>query len=219
MRKPLPITILLPFLLCLVVSCNFLQEHVGGSTEQKAAVKEPASATETSTAKEPKKSSVVSSQPANRQKITRLLADDQYLEALAVIRQSSHEGATEREFGGAYRETLIGLVKQADALLDAEDYGSAGLRYRALLENFPGDRESAGNNLPSVGQVTSRIDLCAEKLMEQGLASYRSGQLQDAIATWQKILVFCPQHQAGLNAIQTARTQLSNLQKLNANDQ
>ncbi|MFP4452085.1 MAG: hypothetical protein ACOCR8_05640 [Desulfosalsimonas sp.] len=50
--------------------------------------------------------------------------------------------------------------------------------------------------------------------MEQGLVSYRQGRLDDAIYIWNRILAFDPHHQAGRNAIQTARTQQSNLEKM-----
>jgi hypothetical protein len=54
---------------------------------------------------------------------------------------------------------------------------------------------------------------CSKHLDVRGLEEYRRGNLKAAIATWKSILVFDTHNAEIKKAIQTASTQLKNLEK------
>jgi len=58
------------------------------------------------------------------------------------------------------------------------------------------------------------IDKVTSYLMEKGLADYREGRLEKAIATWRKILAYDPTNEEANKSVKTATTQLENLKKL-----
>ena len=150
---------------------------------------------------------------AARQNIRKQLAAEDYPAALALVLASGLSGENLAE---EYGRALKGLVKQAEGYLEKELPEKAGPLYRAALEGYPATPAVAARvGTPPTG-ITAGIEACADRLMERGLAAYRSGDLDQAIKTWKLIHVFASRHQPSLQALQTAEVQLANLKKVRA---
>jgi len=148
---------------------------------------------------------------APRQKIRQQLAADDSLAALTLILAS---GLPETEFADEYVRALKGVLNQAEGLLQKDLPEKAGPLYRAVLNGYPKKSAVAARVGMSPDDIATGIETCADRLMERGLADYRSGNLDQAIRTWKQIHVFAPRHQASRKALQTAEVQLANLKKV-----
>ena len=113
-----------------------------------------------------------------------------------------------------YRKAVNGTISQGQSRLADGKPGEAGMLFRAALNNYPHAPRLADKIALTPGQLESKVAVCAEKLMEQGLTVYRKGHLNKAIQIWQEILAFAPHHEASQNAIRTAHIQLNNLKKI-----
>jgi hypothetical protein len=146
-----------------------------------------------------------------RQNIRQQLAAENYPSALALIQASGlSEGELAEEFGRA----LKGMLNQAEGFLQKDLPGKAGPLYRAALDGYPKTPAVAARVETNPAGITAGIDTCADRLMERGLAAYRSGDLEQAIKEWKLIHVFAPRHQASRQALRTAEVQLANLKKV-----
>ncbi|HEY7745131.1 MAG TPA: hypothetical protein VIA07_02255 [Desulfuromonadales bacterium] len=148
-----------------------------------------------------------------RQNIRQQLAAANFPAALALILAS---GLSEGEVAEEYGRTLKGVLKQAEGYLEKELPEKAGPLYRAALDGYPKTPAVAARVGTRPAGITAGIEACADQLMERGLASYRSGNLDRAIADWKLIRAFAPRHQASRKALQTAEVQLANLKKVRA---
>lgn len=202
MRARLRPILLIPAVLFLLSSCGPLfpsppgsraPAAVSGSPEDRNFSGEPAAAV--------------------RQKIRQQLAAGNYPAALAVVLAS---GQAEEELVEEYGRALKGVLKQADGYREKDLPEKAGPLYRAALECYPKTAAVAARVGTRPAGITAGIETCADQLMERGLAAYRSGDLDQAIKTWQLIHVFAPQHQPSQKALQTAEVQLTNLKKVRA---
>ena len=72
-----------------------------------------------------------------------------------------------------------------------------------------------GRPLRSCPEPTSRRQspYCRESLTKAGLAEYRKGNLEKAIAVWESLLVFDPDNAEIKKAVETAKTQLNEILK------
>jgi tetratricopeptide (TPR) repeat protein len=94
-----------------------------------------------------------------------------------------------------------------------KDYVVACKSYTVLVKNYsyferfsqqlPFDRES----------LQERIRECKSLLFTKGLDEYRNGHLQDAISTWQSLLVFVPDDKDTKQALETAVVQMKRIQQ------
>ncbi|OGP78142.1 MAG: hypothetical protein A2V86_03085 [Deltaproteobacteria bacterium RBG_16_49_23] len=64
----------------------------------------------------------------------------------------------------------------------------------------------------------AKIESCRKILFENGLAQYRSGNLNQAISVWRSILTFDPQNQEVKKAVDTALLHSRNLERSKAYD-
>ncbi len=200
MRIPLNYTFLLPLLLVSLTSCSVIHSSINpweglpaGNNRGLLTKDDPA---------------------AIKNEIARQLAKENYLLALSALHQGVENGQSESSLTSEYLQVLQGIFQQAEALMAEEEFDEAGLFYRAALDGFPRDEEVAKKAPLSKEVIQSKIEACADQLMENGLLSYRSGELDTAIGTWKKILVFQPQHEASQKAIHTANLQLTNLNSM-----
>lgn len=138
----------------------------------------------------------------------------EFVTALHFLELNDRQSSPSTELAGLYRRAVNGAIHQGHSRLAADQPGKAGLLFRAALNNYPHTPRLADEIALTPGQLESKIAVCAEKLMEQGLTLYRKGHLNQAIQVWQKILAFAPHHEASQKAIRTAHTQINNLKKI-----
>ncbi len=149
-----------------------------------------------------------------RQDATRLLAENRPGPALDRLRQEAAAGVPAAAFPELYPESVNRLVRNADQLLASGDFAGAGDLYRKGLEGYPAEPTLRALIDADVASIREKIDRCADRLLETGLAAYRSGQLEKAIDVWSRIRRFHPDYKASLRAIETTRKQLENLELL-----
>ncbi|MDX2480260.1 MAG: hypothetical protein QNK24_07975 [Desulfuromusa sp.] len=146
--------------------------------------------------------------------LNNLLEKRDFLTALLAAVEGIKQGVQEEELTREYLSALNGVVEQGGLQLDANHPDQAGLLFRAALNSYPKDVELVTGAELTTEELETSIALCAKMLMERGLTAYRSGELNDAIGLWKRVLEFDPQHQASQKAIQTVSTQLTNLKKI-----
>ncbi|MFW6052933.1 MAG: hypothetical protein ACOC8I_03385 [Desulfosalsimonas sp.] len=154
-----------------------------------------------------------------KQDIDRLLDQGDVLAALQEVDQNIRQGSCNKRLSESYIRALNSAIEKGRVRLKEGRPGQAGLLFRSVKNKFPQDEELAAGILMTPAELDTEIARCANLLMERGLVAYRKGQLGDAISIWNQILSFDSQHQAGLNAIQTAEIQKSNLEKIGNNNE
>ena len=153
-------------------------------------------------------------------------ADNNYLEGLAMKQQGKYERALEL-FAAAWKKepgypgveenfpaALEGLKKSGDDAYEQGKLGEAGKRWAATMRYLSHPALKAGSPAISKAGLKGSIDKVSEILMEKGLADYRQGRLEEAIATWRQILAYDPAHEEAARSVETATTQLKNLKKI-----
>ena len=139
------------------------------------------------------------------------LVNFQYLRALALIRSAIHQGYEETAFDSNYPEALNGVLNQALLLQQNDQARDAGMLYRTAWASYPKDDKLQAETIMNLTEIDASIELCANRLLEKGLAFYRTGNLEKALEYWEKISEFHPEHKVSLRAIETTRVQLANL--------
>jgi len=149
-----------------------------------------------------------------KQQINHFLAVKDFPAALILIRQEVGRGIGEKDLQEEYLSALNGAIDQGESALTLNNPQQAGQMFRAALNNFPKVAELTRSADLTPAALNEKINLCADKLMENGIIAYRVGNLSQAIEEWKKISSFYPQHQASQKAIQTANIQLVNLKRI-----
>jgi hypothetical protein len=168
----------------------------------------PATRTEAPTMPKPEELSKARPQIAGH------LRSGRYQAALDVIdqerrRSGSHESLVEEQL-----QVLSKLSGAAAEFFEAGEYERSGRALRLLLNHFPREQSIAARLGVKRQDLQNRLELCAERLMAQGLVEYRAGNLPVAIATWKKVLAFHDSHAGAKKGIRTAEIQLQNLRAL-----
>lgn len=149
-----------------------------------------------------------------RQGIDRQLTEGDYPEALALIDGERRRGASKTLVAKDYLAAVAGSLKSAAAAQAEDDYRGAGLLYRAILDYYPANLPLDQQLKTSRQSIEMNLRFCSDRLMEQGLNAYRSGDLDGAIGAWSQILEFDPAHDPAGNALSTAVRQRDALRTL-----
>lgn len=149
-----------------------------------------------------------------RTKIQRQLQEEQYLAALTTIRRAREDGFSEKSLASEHLQALNATLLKAEDLMMGRECEEAGIYFRAALDGMPTDASLVGKVRLTPERIESNIEQCADRIMEKGLAAYRSGNLSEAIGLWKKTLAFYPRHGPSRKAIQTAEVQLTNLKTI-----
>ena len=113
----------------------------------------------------------------------------------------------------SYQKAVEQIKGSADRAFDREECVSAGRSYRLLLRNYRHFRDFAEQLSFDKKYLNARITSCSEYLFKRGVAEYRSGDIKQAISTWEGLLSFDPGNAETGKAYQSATTQLKNLQQ------
>jgi len=129
--------------------------------------------------------------------------------AAAWKKAPGHPGVEEN-----FPAALEGLKKSGDDAYQQGQLGEAGKRWAATMRFLSHPALKAGSTDISKAGLKGSIDKVSEILMEKGLADYRQGRIEEAIATWRQILAYDPAHEEAARSLKTATTQLENLKKI-----
>lgn len=135
------------------------------------------------------------------------ISKGRYEEAFNLYREALNAHPGNRKLVSGYDTGLHTVRKIADMAFEKTDCAAAGGLYRLLV------RDAHPAAPAEDGRLRERIGYCSRTLTERGLASYRKGDLQMAIASWDSVLKFDPDNAEVRKALDTARIQLKNLSK------
>lgn len=144
-----------------------------------------------------------------RRKVASLLEKKNYRQAIELMNGRNHEGL-EKE----YVLALNGLLEEGDVALSHGDYAVAARSFKTVLDAYPAVPSSRERLSHDPKQIRSSLEICTNRLMEQGFEEYRRGRLESAIGTWKVLLSISPGHQQATKSIDTATIQLKALQNL-----
>ncbi|MEK6699352.1 MAG: hypothetical protein AABZ10_09985 [Nitrospirota bacterium] len=112
-----------------------------------------------------------------------------------------------------YLEAAEDIRDAADDAFDKEEFAVSGRTYAVLLRNYPHLKEIARDLSFDRKYLRARLQECSDRLSERALTKYRQGNLSAAISLWKSILEFEPGNAVVKKAIDTATTQLKNLER------
>ncbi len=136
-----------------------------------------------------------------------------FAKAIEIFKAALKEYPADPELRAKYGAAVLKIKAAGDKAFAAKDYSRAGMVNVLLLRNYPsykGLKPAVAFHLESLTDVVSA---CRESLTKTGLAEYRSGDLAQAIKTWESLLAFDPDNAEIRKAVTTARIQLDALKK------
>jgi len=137
----------------------------------------------------------------------------EYQKAIDVYNVEYQKNPHDLSLAREYVKSIENIASAADKALDKEDVASAGRNYDILLKNyahFKGfDKELSFNSI----YLNEKLCYCKKAIFKQGFKEYRKGNLSEAIALWQDLLIIDPQNTDIKKALRTARLQQKNLQE------
>ena len=124
------------------------------------------------------------------------------------VQKHPHDLSLARE----YVKSIENIASTADKALDEKDFASAGRNYDILLKNYANfkgfDKELSFNSI----YLNEKLSYCKKAIFKQGFQEYRKGNLSEAIALWQDLLVIDPQNTDIKKTLRTAKLQKKNLE-------
>jgi tetratricopeptide (TPR) repeat protein len=152
--------------------------------------------------------------PPGRERVAALVTLGDYGEALKLITKGIKMGQPEVFYKEEYMRAINGLTREGADRFEAGLYWPAGRSFHLALEHYPKEAEVREGIARSPEEIRTYIEECSVKLMEAGLLRYREGDLEGAVAVWEKIIVFNPGYEEARQALETARLQLQKLKAL-----
>jgi tetratricopeptide (TPR) repeat protein len=152
--------------------------------------------------------------PPGRERVAALVTLGDYSEALKLITKGIKMGQPEVFYQKEYVRAINGLTREGTDRFEAGLYWPAGRSFHLALEHYPKEAEVREGIARSPEKIRTYIEECSVKLMEAGLLRYREGDLDGAVAVWEKIILFNPGYEEARQALETARLQLEKLKAL-----
>ncbi|MDA8168407.1 MAG: hypothetical protein M0Z59_01750 [Nitrospiraceae bacterium] len=143
-----------------------------------------------------------------------LLSSGEYGKAMEVYKTAVSAHPDEPKLLAAYAGAFERIKNTAEESFNQKKrFMYAGELY-SLLFRYYGHAKSLGIGLTfGPGFLDGRIKACAKALTEQGLALYREGKLELAVAVWEGVLKFAPDDEEVKKAVNVARVQMRNLKQ------
>lgn len=143
----------------------------------------------------------------------RALKAGAYEQAVTILVTTLNEYPQESNLVAFLNQTIAEIKAEAGKAFAGQEYLQAG-KFFSLLREL-GNKYK--NYVPLTGfereELDGNIRICILNLFNQGLVEYRKGNLKEAIAMWESILSFQPDHEEVKKAIQTARHQLEKIKR------
>ena len=137
-----------------------------------------------------------------------------YTKALAVYQAVLKDYPGDKAVKTAYANGVGQIRAIGDKALTAKNYALAGKVNGLLLRNLESFK-GAGGTAPGGGLSRQGLEeslrVCSSGLTNGGLAEYRKGNLEGAIALWDGLLAFEPGNAEIKKAVETAKAQLGKL--------
>jgi tetratricopeptide (TPR) repeat protein len=149
-----------------------------------------------------------------RKAIERLLAEGSLVKAHDALRDALGGDATETSLVDVYTQVENRLLGEAARAEGEGHFDTAGRFYRMALGLYPKSSQLRTALVMTEEAIKLKIDECADELMKSGLVAYREGDLAEAVAVWEKITPFYPDYSPSKIAINTAKKQIENLERL-----
>lgn len=146
--------------------------------------------------------------------IESLVQKGNYTEAIELIRDADKKSTSEIQRSASYIAAINGLTDSGMHYYKEGDYKRAGSTFKCVIAHRSHDSAIKSKYKKTAEQIRSLIINCEDRMMEQGLAKYRDGNLGDAIAIWKEILKLNSNHTEAKKALKTATVQLKNLKKI-----
>ena len=195
----------------LLVFIGVLLPIVMSCAEMKSWISPKSSVQTSAPVKDYPQTSSQTSEQANQAK--KLIEAGEYQKAIDVYNVEYQKHPHDLSLAREYVKSIENIASAADKALDKEDFASAGRNYDVLLKNyahFKGfDKELSFNSI----YLNEKLSYCKKAIFKQGFQEYRKGNLSEAIALWQDLLVIDPQNTDIKKALSTATLQQKNLQE------
>jgi TolA-binding protein len=149
-----------------------------------------------------------------RKKLADFIQNRDYTSAIDLIMVEVENGKHEITYDGLYVASINGLIENGMEYYAEGDYGRAGIAFTKTIDNFPSSRSIAYRIKSSPKEIKPYIKTLTDKLMEEGLKEYRSGNLGNAISTWRKITEYHPDRSEANKMIDITTIQMENLKTI-----
>jgi hypothetical protein len=144
-----------------------------------------------------------------RKKVLSLLEKKNYRRAVEQMKGRNHEGL-EKE----YILAINRLLEAGDDAFSLGDYLGAARSFKVALNGYPVEPSLREQVSRDPKRIRSVLEICVNRMMEQGLEEYRRGRLESAIRKWRGLLTISPGHQEAKKSIDTATVQLQALKNM-----
>ncbi len=137
----------------------------------------------------------------------------EYEQALAIYAET-YALHRNKDLRDRYLQAGNEIKTDGDTAFQNADFAKAGVTYKALLNSGVTVEDTVKALSFDEEYLKKQIRACADKLMEKGVMLYRQENLNEAIATWKKILSFDPGNQSAMKSVDTANRQLRILKNI-----
>jgi tetratricopeptide (TPR) repeat protein len=144
-----------------------------------------------------------------RRKVVSLLEKKNFRQAIELLSGRNRDGL-EKE----YVLAVNGLLEAGDDDLSHGEYAAAASSFKAALDAYPAAPFPRERLSHDPKQIRASLEICANRMMEQGIEEYRRGRLESAIGKWKGVLAINPGHRQAKQSLDTATIQLQGLQNL-----
>lgn len=144
-----------------------------------------------------------------RRKVVSLLERKNYRQAIELMNDKTREGL-EREYALA----VNGLLEVGNDAYSSGDYAAAARTFKMVLNAYSVEPSLRDRVSHDPKRIRALLEVCMNRMMDQGLDEYRRGSLESAISKWKALLAVSPGHQEARKALETATVQLQTLQSM-----
>jgi len=149
-----------------------------------------------------------------RNKVTSLMGKGNYRRAIELMCRNKHPGSPAAGLEQEYVAAVNGLVAAGEEYFTHGDYATAGRSFKWAIDSYPADPALWERLRWEPKQLKAHLEICSNRLMEEGLQEYRRGNLESAIRKWKGLIAFNAGHREAKKAIATATVQLRALKTM-----
>jgi tetratricopeptide (TPR) repeat protein len=148
-----------------------------------------------------------------RKEVQQALNKGKFQKAIIAYRNLYAEYPRNQLVLAGYVKALKDMQSIGETATARNDYVVALQSYTVLLKNYSYFEKFSQQLSFDRESLQERIRECRSLLFTKGLDEYRNGHLQDAISTWQSLLVFAQDDKDTKQALDTAVVQMKKIQQ------